>query len=158
MSLTSKERAERYLASKRIYADKIFDYYSLDEEWLENEKVEEKILMKKLKEINVDSLHGVTDVVELVTGEKPLEQMDKKQRRASKYETVYVQPPKKEKPILSYEWVYRTYSMYGNVLVSPETYKLINLRRLENEGGKFTITKSPKSNSNEKDCYILWRI
>lgn len=152
MYKTYKERRAIYEAKKKVYAEKIFDSYQLDTEFIEDERLEKTLLMKKLKEVDINMLHEVTDVAQLVTGKKV---------RRNKWDypsTYYYQEKKTENTKPNYEWVYRIYKRYGNVLVAPETYKKLDLDRLVAEGGKYKTQISPSNSSNDKDCYILWRI
>lgn len=122
---------------------------TLDNDYLLEERLEEKLLMKKLKETNIDSPVGVTDVVEIMM-DKPIDELtDKELIKLTRTKRKKV---KKEK-VENFEWVYKTLEIHGNVFVSEDTYKKLDENRL----GNYSIEFLKKSATDEKNGYIIWK-
>lgn len=114
------------------------------------EKLERELLMKKLKETNIESPVGVTDVVEIFL-DKPMDEMTDE-------ELIELTKPKrkkeKKKEEINLEWVYKTLEIYGNVFVNEKTYNKLDEKRL----GNYSIDFLKKTTEYEKDGYIIWKI
>lgn len=105
--------------------------------------------MKKLKEINIDSPAGVTDVVEIML-DKPLDEMtDDDLRKLTKPKRKYVK--KKDEP--NFEWVYKLLEIHGNVFVNEATFSKLDKKRL----GNYSVDFLKKASPDEKDGYIIWK-
>ena len=119
----------------------------IDYDFILDERLEERLLMKKLKETNIDSLTGVTDVVEIML-DKPLQQLTAKELAKLQLNKELLSKDKKED---KFEWVYRTLDRYGNVFVNLSTYKQLDIERL----GNHSITMLKKTMDYERDGYII---
>mgnify|MGYP006991653289 CR=1 FL=1 len=123
---------------------------TLDNDYLLEERLEEKLLMKKLKETNIDSPVGITDVVEIML-DKPVDELTDEELRELVKPSRPKGRPKKEE---NFEWVYRLLDTHGRVFVNLETFKKLDEKRL----GNYSLDFLKKSAADEKDGYIIWRV
>lgn len=106
--------------------------------------------MKKLKETNIDSPVGVTDVVEIML-DKPIDDLtDDELKELVKPKKPKGRPKKEE----NFEWVYNLLEIHGRVFVNLETFKKLDEKRL----GNYSLDFLKKSAVDEKDGYIIWKI
>ena len=104
--------------------------------------------MKKLKETNIDSLVGVTDVVEIML-DKPVDKLTDKEL----IELTKPNKPKTPRKKNDLEYVYRTLERHGNVFVSEQTFKRLDRKRL----GNYTLEPVKRVHPEGNDGYIIWK-
>lgn len=122
-------------------------YWLLEDDFILEDRLEVKLLMTKLKEVNIDSPVGVTDVVEIMLDKHTAELTDKELRELTKKR-------KTNKPIENFNWVYNLLERYGNVFVNEKTYKKLDEKRL----GNYTLEPVKKIYPDGFDGYIIWKI
>ena len=148
MSKTLKQQSKTY-RTKNIFRITIGleHQFLIDYDFILDERLEERLLMKKLKETNIDSLTGVTDVVEIML-DKPFCELTPKELAKLQLNKELLSKEKKED---KFEWVYRTLDRYGNVFVNLSTYKQLDMERLGNHSTEYL----PKTFEHERDGYII---
>ena len=104
--------------------------------------------MTKLKNVNIDSPVGVTDVVEIML-DKPTDKLTDKEFR----ELTKKRKTNKPKQIENFNWVYNLLERYGNVFVNEKTYKKLDEKRL----GNYTLEPVKKIYPDGADGYIIWK-
>ena len=122
----------------------------IDYDYLIQERLEEKLLMKKLKETNIDSPVGVTDVVEIML-DKPMDELTDKELIELTKATNKSRKKKEEK---QYEYVYQLLERHRSVFVSEKTYKNLDEKRL----GNYTLEPVKKVIPDGNAGYIIWKI